>query len=88
MTAAIVSLCAAFVAFVMPISLASIFDPNVTQPYLYLIAFLLYWNQYSVNFVIYSARSDTYRTALKGLFCLAKRRAKAFVHVKPVLHWP
>ena len=74
MTGAIVLLCAAFVIFVAPIALMSMFDPYVTHPILYLLAFMIYWFQYSLNFVIYSARSEQYRNALKDFLVEVKCR--------------
>ena len=66
MTSTILMLSLAFIVFVLPITLASLFDPNVTAPNFYLVAFIIYWNQYSLNFIIYSARSEQYQKAYLG----------------------
>ena len=52
--------CMAFTVFGMPTTLTSLMEPYVESPNLYLITFLIYWLQYSLNFFIYSASNEQF----------------------------
>ena len=63
MTWTILFVCISYFIFVMPISLLNIFDSKVWFPASHVIAFCIYWSQYSLNCVVYAVRSDQYRKA-------------------------
>lgn len=63
MTWTILLVCISYFVFVMPISLLNIFDAEVVSPASHVIAFCIYWSQYSLNCVVYAVRSDQYRKA-------------------------
>ncbi len=63
MTRTLFWVCFCYFLFVGPISLANIFDTEVNNPEANLGLFYLYWLQYSLNFIIYAARSEQYRKA-------------------------
>ena len=65
-TLALVCLC--YFIFVGPITICNIVHDlgyHDVDSYAYLIAFCIYWFQYSLNFFIYAARSEQYRKAYK-----------------------
>ena len=63
MTWTILFVCISYFIFVMPISLLNILDSKVRLPAPHVIAFCIYWSQYSLNCVVYAVRSDQYRKA-------------------------
>ena len=63
MTWTIFLVCMSYFIFVMPISLLNILDSKVWFPASHVIAFCIYWSQYSLNCLVYAVRSDQYRKA-------------------------
>lgn len=72
MTITILFICLSYIVFVMPISLCNVLDPDVNNPNIHLGAFCLYWSQYSLNFVVYAARSEQYRKAYIAFLKMVK----------------
>jgi len=78
MTRTLIIICLCFLIFVGPIYLCSLFGITGLP---YLLCFMIYWLQYTTNFIIYAARSMQYRkayieymrTALPWLFKKKKR---------------
>ena len=63
MTTTLFLVCFCYFLFVAPIAVANIVDYHVNKPEVHLGTHCLYWLQYSLNFVIYAARSEQYRKA-------------------------
>ena len=55
-------LCCCYIIFVGPIVLSTL---TGVQGQLNLLCFILYWFQYSTNFIIYAAKSEQYRRAYR-----------------------
>ncbi|XP_023331522.1 protein trapped in endoderm-1 isoform X2 [Eurytemora carolleeae] len=65
LTIMILLVCGCYVIFVGPIALINVLDYNAEKPEIHLVFFLLYWLQYSFNFVVYALRNEQYRKAYK-----------------------
>ena len=87
MTWAIFLVCISYFIFVLPITLLNVMDHKVEFPASHVIAFCVYWSQYSLNCFVYAIRSDQYRKAFvslvlvvhdnfRMLFCSAGRCCK------------
>ena len=63
MTWTILLVCISYFVFVTPISVLNVVDPEVRYPVYHLVAFCIYWPQYSLNCILYAARSEQYRRA-------------------------
>ena len=79
LTFTIFLLCVASAVFVTPLTVTSIVVPHSDKSYIYLVTYLIYWNQYTFNFVIYSASNEQYRRAYFSLLrditgCMRQKR--------------
>ena len=62
----LILVCTCFIVFVGPLALLYyFFKASIPSPEVDLLIFCLYWCQYSLNFVIYAAKSEQYRKAYK-----------------------
>ena len=78
MTWTIFLVCMSYFIFVMPISLLNILDAKVWFPASHVIAFCIYWSQYSLNCLVYAVRSDQYRKAYASFLMMVFGTAKRF----------
>ena len=72
MTFTILVICLCYFVCVLPMSIINIIDrPSEETADLYLSFYIIYWLQYSINFVIYAAKSGPYKEAyghiIKGI---------------------
>ena len=79
MTWTIFLVCMSYFIFVMPISLLNIVDAQVWFPASHLIAFCIYWSQYSLNCLVYAVRSDQYRKAYVFFLTMVINRIRRFM---------
>ena len=70
--------CMSYFIFVMPISLLNILDSKVWFPASHVIAFCIYWSQYSLNCLVYAVRSDQYRKAYASFLMMVFGAVKRF----------
>ena len=69
----------------MPMTLRNMIDRNTKSALASLIIFLIYWSQYTINFIIYAACSKQYRRAYIMVLRLTHNRIKGcFKRHKPV----
>ena len=78
MTWTIFLVCMSYFIFVMPISLLNILDAKVWFPASHVIAFCIYWSQYSLNCLVYAIRSDQYRKAYVSFLWMVFGTLKSF----------
>ena len=81
MTWTIFLVCMSYFIFVMPISLLNILDAKVWFPASHVIAFCIYWSQYSLNCLVYAVRSDQYRKAYASFLMMVFGSVKR-IHVR------
>jgi len=80
LTLMILSVSGCFVIFVGPIAMVNIIDHQVEAPKWHLGFFMVYWLQYTLNFIIYALRNEQYRKAYKYFIFMMLRRCFRFHH--------
>ena len=78
MTWAIFLVCISYFIFVLPITLLNVMDHKVQFPASHVIAFCVYWSQYSLNCFVYAIRSDQYRKAFITLILMVHDNFRMF----------